>query len=196
MYSSIASPNLGDPSSYDKLFLEFYGSSVAASLDGELKGTFDLSAGGDSNYATCSRCLFLIEDFSGTKTFFFQQSGTMILDATSDQLNGTVHGSVNDVTLVEVAIDSMGFTTPVPGGACRHLATAALTVVPAVAPAAWACDPTSYGDGSCDCGCGVIDIDCDDATGAACETCDGVGSCSMDACPGTINPASNAVCTP
>ena len=196
IYTSIASPNLGDPSSYDKLFFELYGSSVAAGLDGELKGTFDLSAGSDTNYATCSRCLFLIDDFSGMNTYFFQQSGTMVIDATSDQLNGTIHGTLTDVTLVEVTIDSMGFTTPVPGGACRHVATAAVTVVPAVAPAAWVCNPLDYGDGVCQCGCGAVDIDCDDATLASCEHCDEIDSCSVDACPGTINPANNAVCTP
>jgi hypothetical protein len=195
MYSSLISPNLGDPSSYDKLFLEFY-SNAAAGLDGELKGTFDLSAGTDSNYATCSRCLFLIEDFSGTNRYFFQQSGSMALAAASDQLNGTVHATLTDVTLIEVTLDSMGTSTPVPDGACRHLASTTIMVTPPIAPAAWVCNPLDYGSGVCQCGCGVIDLDCDDATLASCEECNDVDSCSVSACPGTINPANNAVCTP
>ena len=33
----------------------------------------------------------------------------------------------------------------------------------------WTCDPTYYGDTECDCGCGVIDVDCnDDPSRAAC----------------------------
>lgn len=195
-YSSIVSPDQGDPTAYDKLFFEFYGSSVNPSLDGELKGTFDLSAGADGNYATCSRCLFLVEDLSGANRYFFQKSGSLVLDASSDQLNGTVNATLSDVTLIEVTLNSMGVSTPVPNGACRHVAAAAVTVAPVVAPAAWSCDPVSYGDGDCDCGCGALDVDCDDATRAVCEYCDGVGSCSADSCPGTINPTNNAVCTP
>jgi hypothetical protein len=59
----------------------------------------------------------------------------------------------------------------------------------------WTCDPAYYGgyDG-CDCGCGEVDPDCADATSASCEYCDDLGSCSVAACPGTIDPTNNAVC--
>jgi len=193
-YASIVAPNLGDPTSIDKLLVEFYGSSLNPIFDGELKGTFDLSAGSDDNYATCSRCLIVYEDLSGTTKFFFQKSGSLVIDATSDQVNGTVKATINNLTLVEVTIDPSGTSTPVPGGACRHLTTAAVMAAPPVAPGAWSCDPTFYGDGGCDCGCGVVDFDCDDATLGTCEYCDDTGSCSADSCPGTINPINNAVC--
>jgi cysteine-rich repeat protein len=38
----------------------------------------------------------------------------------------------------------------------------------ATAPPGWKCDPTFFGDGQCDCGCGVKDSDCADATLVSC----------------------------
>jgi hypothetical protein len=61
-------------------------------------------------------------------------------------------------------------------------------------PAAWTCDPLYFSDMTCDCGCGVADPDCTDATVGVCEYCNNVGSCSSTECPGTINPTNNAVC--
>lgn len=62
-------------------------------------------------------------------------------------------------------------------------------------PAGWNCAPNYYGtaDG-CDCGCGVADPDCADATAASCEYCDNLGSCNVDDCPGNIDPVDNAQC--
>ena len=59
----------------------------------------------------------------------------------------------------------------------------------------WTCDIANYGtaDG-CDCGCGIVDPDCVDGTVGSCEYCNNTGSCSVDACPGTIDPNDNAVC--
>jgi hypothetical protein len=64
------------------------------------------------------------------------------------------------------------------------------------APPGWACTPTFYGDGMCDCGCGIVDSDCADATVASCQFCGGwTGSCSpITTCPSNINPTNNAVC--
>ena len=66
-----------------------------------------------------------------------------------------------------------------------------------VVPAGWTCLPWFYGaaDG-CDCGCGVIDLDCADATVASCEWCGSPGSCSPIGfdCPGDIDPAQNWLC--
>jgi cysteine-rich repeat protein len=65
------------------------------------------------------------------------------------------------------------------------------------APTGWTCDVNYYNamDG-CDCGCGIIDPDCPDATNASCDYCDDVGSCdtSSSGCPGLIDPNNNAVC--
>ena len=59
-------------------------------------------------------------------------------------------------------------------------------------PARWACAASSYGDGMCDCGCGVVDVDCPDATAASCQVCD-ASSCSPLNCKG-VNAADNAHC--
>ncbi|MFO0759436.1 MAG: hypothetical protein U0359_23280 [Byssovorax sp.] len=61
-------------------------------------------------------------------------------------------------------------------------------------PAAWTCKPSYYNDSVCDCGCGVLDPDCADSKVASCAFCDDMGSCSADACPGSIDPNNNAVC--
>lgn len=65
-------------------------------------------------------------------------------------------------------------------------------------PAAWTCNTGYYGTGDgCDCGCGVVDPDCADATAGSCEYCSVTGSCNTGSgCPGNIDPANNAVCTP
>lgn len=68
----------------------------------------------------------------------------------------------------------------------------------------WNCDPTWYDDGECDCGCGIVDSDCADATLSSCRYCTSVGSC---ACYGgtscgvacsesSIDPDNNALCIP
>ncbi|MFO0552957.1 MAG: hypothetical protein U0271_31505 [Polyangiaceae bacterium] len=195
VFGATPSPDLGAVGTPDNLTLEFYGPN-AGDFDGDQTGTFDLSMGGDSNYATCSRCVRVTEDGGGAKVYF-QTGGTLVVDATSDQLNGTVHGSLSDVTLVEVTIDPNTYeSTPVAGGACLHLAAAPVEFVTLPPPAEWVCDAGFYGDGSfCDCGCGAADPDCADATVGSCDYCDDMGSCSVDACPGTIDPANNAICT-
>ena len=58
----------------------------------------------------------------------------------------------------------------------------------------WSCDPSYYGDGLCDCGCGEMDSDCYDSSVDSCEYCDDPGSCSVDVCPGTIDPNDNSTC--
>ena len=63
------------------------------------------------------------------------------------------------------------------------------------APDAWGCDIEIYGDGACDCGCGARDLDCDDGSIDVCEFCDVEGSCSAEACPGSISEEDNALCT-
>ncbi len=62
-------------------------------------------------------------------------------------------------------------------------------------PPEWTCSASYYDalDG-CDCGCGATDPDCADGTVGSCDYCDDAGSCSTTACPGTIDPANNALC--
>ena len=58
----------------------------------------------------------------------------------------------------------------------------------------WTCSIFAYGDDFCDCGCGGVDIDCED--GQPCEVCNTAGSCSMEPCPGTIDPMDTTSCVP
>jgi len=61
-------------------------------------------------------------------------------------------------------------------------------------PATWTCDRSFFFDNDCDCGCGVLDPTCANATLTACTFCN-LG-CSTQACAGNtqINPTNNAVC--
>jgi hypothetical protein len=195
-YSARTSPNMGDTAENDAALLEFYGPGFSSSNDGDKTGTFDLSMGGDINYATCSRCVSVSVDPSVPGKHFFQRAGTLVLAATSDQLNGKVSGTLTDVTLIEVTIAGGTFvSTPVQGGACLHIASAAVELASVHVPAEWTCDPTFYADGNCDCGCGAADVDCADATAASCTFCDDTGSCNTGTCPGTIDPTDNSTCT-
>ncbi len=62
-------------------------------------------------------------------------------------------------------------------------------------PQAWTCTPVYYGDYGCDCGCGIVDIDCASAAVAECQYCGDDDSCA----PGVvdcslINPTDNSQC--
>lgn len=60
-------------------------------------------------------------------------------------------------------------------------------------PKGWLCG-FDYGDGSCDCGCGVVDIDCASEKADACKYCPSLG-CAPYGCSDAIAPDNNAVCT-
>jgi hypothetical protein len=92
----------------------------------------------------------------------------------------------NDVCVGSCSADT---DCTVAGNVCRADQTCGAPV-----PAAWTCDPAYYGDTFCDCGCGVIDSDCADATVGSCEYCDDTGSCSTGACPGDIDATDNSTC--
>lgn len=57
----------------------------------------------------------------------------------------------------------------------------------------WTCSPYLYGDGTCHCGCGVVDMDCSSASRDACEVC--WTGCTGQGCPGPIDEENNAICT-
>lgn len=66
------------------------------------------------------------------------------------------------------------------------------------APTEWTCDQAWFGgiDG-CDCGCGVVDPDCFDATVASCDSCAGCMpdcSCTDGDCETPIVAGNNALC--
>ena len=117
-------PNIGgaDP----ELFrFEFYSPAT---------GSFDLAAGLNDNYATCDQCLRLFEDVTEDDIArqYFQQSGTIDIDASSDLGGGVLVATLTDVTLVEVTIDPDNAfeSTPVPDGACVQINTQNVSVVP------------------------------------------------------------------
>ena len=60
----------------------------------------------------------------------------------------------------------------------------------------WTCYFEFYdNDDGCDCGCGIVDPDCADATVDSCDYCSQVGSCGdPGGCPSNIDPDNNAVC--
>jgi len=65
------------------------------------------------------------------------------------------------------------------------------------APPQWQCGNEFYGRGDgCDCGCGTVDYDCDDANRASCDICDGVGSCAQSGSCSEVNDIENWRCGP
>jgi hypothetical protein len=59
----------------------------------------------------------------------------------------------------------------------------------------WTCQASRYDDGdSCDCGCGIVDPDCEDESAQSCDACSQLGSCALAACPSNIVAADNSQC--
>jgi hypothetical protein len=94
-------------------------------------------------------------------------------------------------------MDETGHLTPVRDGACIGLADGRVASPPGPeVPPEWTCPDDFYGvDDGCDCGCGVIDPDCDPAEIDSCDYCDEPGSCSDEPCPGTIDPDDIGSCS-
>jgi hypothetical protein len=62
-----------------------------------------------------------------------------------------------------------------------------------VVPFGWACSSRQYNDGKvCDCGCGLRDPDCADASVESCDVCD--RGCAGVPCPGAIAADDNSLC--
>lgn len=82
---------------------------------------------------------------------------------------------------------------------CETIAPDDNTTCTDLAPPEWTCNAEFYHDGdACDCGCGVIDFDCEgDPSLDACDICNAEGSCSTDGCNAnpSIDPTDNATCT-
>jgi hypothetical protein len=86
--------------------------------------------------------------------------------------------------------------------ACSQLGSCALAACPSNilaednsqcgVPAGWVCGSAYYGDGFCDCGCAVLDSDCESKTDT-CSSCPLLG-CARDFCA-TIDPEDNTICT-
>jgi hypothetical protein len=60
---------------------------------------------------------------------------------------------------------------------------------------AWACSTALYGDGSCDCGCGVVDVDCASSLPDVCVSCGDADSCNTTkANCDELDPLDNSKC--
>jgi hypothetical protein len=120
------SPDLGTAGAPDVLQSEFYGSTIPT-------GATALSGSVNGNYQTCNECFRVFQDLvdypdggGALGKVFFQSGGTLNVSA-ADGTNGTITGTLNDVTLVEVTIDSSFLSTPVQGGACLHITNQSIT---------------------------------------------------------------------
>jgi hypothetical protein len=158
VYAGGIDPTIVDEGDVSRV--EFYDPPIGT--NGAELGEFDLSAEGDDNYATCSRCFLMVTD-TGAKvpTFYFQESGS--IDVTAIDLEaGTAEFSTSNIVLREVTIAEGAVSTPVAGGGCVVIQDDDFSVASNV-PAEWTCPDGWYeaADG-CDCACGAPDPDCDD----------------------------------
>jgi len=112
--------------------------------------------------------------------------------ACSDDLSASNHASMLEVSLtagqrVLVMVD----------GYAGASGSFTLTIRDAADSDGWSCDPSRFDrDDGCDCGCGIVDPDCDDATSDACDRC--AGCMDMTApCAGSakVNASDNSQCT-
>jgi hypothetical protein len=72
--------------------------------------------------------------------------------------------------------------------------TAIAFCAPQPTPPGWTCGPGTYGDGTCDCGCSIPDVDCRSADPAACVRCLECGG--HGSCQGSIETADPTQCAP
>lgn len=106
----------------DEFQIQLYEFSAA-----QAPGTFDLGAGTETNFKSCSHCVMLFEDLdaSGNATRqFFQAAGTLTLTVNPSPTTGAIVGRLEGLKLVEVTVDYAGKTyesTPVPNGECFEL---------------------------------------------------------------------------
>lgn len=161
-------------------------------IESSLQGTFDLTAGNQNNYATCAVCVrAFAKDTDGNIVKVFFQSGGSITLTEDPFTNKKVVGSLTDLQLEEVTIDSETYmSTPVPDGDCASFGS--YSVDHDRVPNAWTCDHAEWDAGtSCNCMCGVPDPDCnlDNATVVGCTTAGDV--CFNDAC---VAPPANLTC--
>ncbi|MBV1859820.1 MAG: hypothetical protein KUG77_15520, partial [Nannocystaceae bacterium] len=183
---------LGDADIEDVLRVEFYDF-----VDGPLPedGVDLASAGLNDNYVSCDECFRALEDGGITVPSvrgYFQSQGT--LTASEPVAAGTASLTFAGVRLIEVTVADDFTSTPVEDGACIDIVDGTYLALPPT----WTCDPVAFGDGAvCDCGCGVVDPDCADATAASCDACNGAGSCAeaaMDCSP--VADDDNSICPP
>lgn len=194
-------PALGEAGT-DRIYVAL-GAGVAA-------GTVALGAPPNENLATCQGCVFVAQDLvdplaplASAGALYFQVAGTLAITSAPDPASGysgRFVGELDDVTLIRVAVDAGGTSTPVPGD-CLHLEHAAIDAsgwqadcaAPAEAPSQGACATAAPGhcnpltDGGCDAAAGWV---CDwSPTGSSFECFPpGAGVAACGACSNMGGP--------
>jgi len=166
IYQSTINPGILGPNP-DVLELDLYSTTT---------GTINLGSVANSAMATCTQCVAIITDISGS-TFdrlFFQESGTLTINSTASQLNNWLI----DATLTNVKLTEVNKTTGarITGSPCFTIASAKLYIEPIPG---WECPVNFWDDGECDCMCGIWDPDCETDTVNA-WGCDPGESCVQD----------------
>lgn len=128
--STAVSPDIAVVGGVDQFAVQLYG--VNQNLPRLVPGTFNLRDAAESNFATCSHCVFVfgLNGDRETAKIFFQESGSFTLTDVDDPLMDDVAGSLSNVKLVEVTIAPDFVSTPVPGGQCLTLASYTFDTVP------------------------------------------------------------------
>ena len=144
-FVSTITPNIGT-STEDDILIELF--ELGASQG---PGTFDLSKGNESNYATCEHCFLLREDrvgFVEALRTYFPREGSVAVTAMNSPPTPQFSMQLTGVEFVQVEIDPISYlSTPVEGGACYVIQSAT-----------W--DTTNR-----------TESDCVDGDGVACEVC-------------------------
>jgi hypothetical protein len=170
---------------------EFYGETAPS-----LAGTFDLTAGNQSNYSTCAICVraFALDANGEVTKQFFQSGGSVTL--TEDPFtNAHMKAMFTNLELEEVTVAPMTYvSTPVEGGECADFGN--FMVDRDRVPNAWTCPHADYDTGmatgtQCNCMCGLADPDCyiPNTPVAGCATAG--NACFNDAC---VVPPTNDTC--
>lgn len=186
-WNGLVTGDLGDGSTSVLYRFEFYDG-----IESSLAGTFDLTAGNQNNYATCAICVraFSLDADGNLVKQYFQSGGSITL--TEDPFtNQKIVGSLTDLQLEEVTVDSESFeSTPVPGGTCASFGS--YSVDHDRVPNAWTCDHAAWDEGAnCNCECGLPDPDCDPGTAPVVGCTNGGDVCFNDAC---VTPPANSTC--
>jgi hypothetical protein len=151
-------------------------------------GTFNLATAPDDNYQTCNHCVLAVVDPNATAPkVYYQQSGTMTLTQVTSPPTEQMAGSLLNVKLIEVTIDSTTFlSTPVPNGGCLLIQSANFNTV---------ATPTSCQQAE-QCGDTTVNV-CDPKT-ATCKpsNCDANTACATatDFCGAQVANATVGAC--
>jgi hypothetical protein len=182
-YFTEFTPAIGEDDG-DFAAIDFY---QGSGYDGAQRGTFNLGEPEEAQYQTCARCVRIFQDLGGqNEKVFFQESGEMFVDPSSDQMNGSPVFTISDVTLIEVTIDAEYLSEPVPNGECLHVTAGSFSIT--AGEPLWddvLCNINWRGDGLCDCGCGLLDPDCSASTADVCDGCYCAGD--TDVCSANAN---------